>query len=578
MLPGDAPPPPPTDPSGAGWPTTPPPGPPGTAWPSTPPPAPPGTYGGAPPTSPPPLPPTTPPGPGAPGRGVLIAVVAVVAVLALTATAVAVALARRSADGSDAASPTTTAPTAPTTTRPRSGSGGTGGTPGAAPTPPADPATITRRAEEIKRFVERERGLTYKEDVAVQVLDEQAFKDRVLQEFDKERDSLVRQGRLLQAAGLLPADLDAVEAQRSLLGEGVLGFYDPVSKALVVRGTADTPFLREIMAHELTHALDDQHFGLDRPDLTQRNDGSDWAFLALVEGNARRVEYAYVAQMSEAERQELQQNQLELGMGQIGSLTSTPLVLPQLLMAPYDYGEPFVQHVLANGGQARLDAAFTAPPTSSEQIVEPPRFDAGDAPKTVARPPADGPVVDEGVLGELLTSFIAQGDASAGGLEGLLGGLLGGTGGSSGGPGGTAIDPDQALSQLTDLLNKLLSGSGDPSDLEGLLGGQGGGPALPGGGDDPLGGLGGLLGGQGGGSGSLNSLLAPPLQKGWGGDRYVVWSTPSGGSCLRFDWVGDTPTAAASLQTALAKRAASDPQITLAQPTPDTVRFTRCTA
>ena len=509
----------------------------------------------------------------------MLVVAAVIVVVALLAGGVLVV--RQRSASSDSAAPATTAPAGGSSpsTRPRGGSGPSTGS------APADPEAIRQRAVELQRYVEKERGLTYKQPVEVQVLDDAAFKARVLQEFDKDRASLERQGRLLQAAGLVPADTDAVEAQRQLLGEGVLGFYDPVTKALVVRGTGDTPFLREIMVHELTHALDDQHFDLNRPQLADKKDGSDWGFLALTEGSARRVEYAYVDQMSEADRQQLQQEQLQLSMGQLGSVASTPLVLPQLLMAPYDYGNPFVQHLLDKGGQARLDAAFGTPPTSSEQIVDPARFDAGDAPKAVPAPPADGTVVDEGVLGALMTSFIAKGDPTSGGIESLLGGLLGGTGG---GTGGSIPSGDQSMDQLLELLQQLLAsggdGTGDGSGLEGLLGGgtqggTGGGSAVPG--DDPLGGLGGLLGGgsgSAGGADALNKLLAPPLLKGWGGDHYVVYTKASGATCLRFDWVGDDAASATAAKQAFDARAANDPKVVVQQTAPDTVRVTSCTA
>jgi hypothetical protein len=478
---------------------------------------------------------------------------AVLVVLALVAATFA--LTRHSTDLVDEDAAATAPSSTPSTTRPSRAPSATG--PSAPAPTPADPDAIRARARELQRFVERERGLPFTRDVEVEVLETEAFKTRVLAEFDKERPALETQGRLLQATGLLPADLDAVEAQRQLLGDGVLGFYDPVTEALVVRGSADTPMLREIMVHELTHALEDQHFDLDRPELAERRDGSDWGFLALVEGSARRIEYRYVDQLSEADRTQLDQEQLQLGMGQIGSLTTTPMVLPQLLMAPYDYGRPFVQHLVDTGGQARLDAAFAAPPTSSEQIVEPARFDAGDTPKAVAVPPADGPVVDEGVLGTLLTSFVVSG-GSGGGLDEVLGGLLG-----QGGSAGTAPGTDESLDQLMALLDGLLSGETDPSALEGLLGG--GGPALPGTGSGP-------------GGGDLNSLLAPPMVTGWGGDRYVVWSDPQGDSCIRVDWVGDTPADAAALRSTLTARAGSDPAMRVEAPGADTVRLTRCAA
>jgi len=80
-----------------------------------------------------------------------------------------------------------------------------------------------------------------------------------------------------------------VQEERTLLTAGVVGFYDPETKQLVVRGTDTTPFTRRVLAHELTHALDDQHFDLNRQQLDKADDETGFGFSALVEGNARRV-------------------------------------------------------------------------------------------------------------------------------------------------------------------------------------------------------------------------------------------------------------------------------------------------
>ena len=74
---------------------------------------------------------------------------------------------------------------------------------------------------------------------------------------------------------------------------GVVGFYDPETDELVVRGAALTPYVRTTIAHELVHALDDQHLDLDRPEYDEADDEIGFGFSSVVEGNARRVENAY---------------------------------------------------------------------------------------------------------------------------------------------------------------------------------------------------------------------------------------------------------------------------------------------
>jgi hypothetical protein len=281
-------------------------------------------------------------------------------------------------------------------------------TPG--PTLTAARPSLSTEITKLERFVERDRGLTFRRRVAVTVLDRGAFARRVRAEFDRTGVADARaQGRLLTAAGLIPADVDVVAAERDLLGVGVLGFYDPRSKALVVLGGQQvTPLLRVVLAHELTHALDDQYARLDRPDLQARGQDPAWAFLAVVEGSAKRVENDYTARLTPHDRLELQQEMVALGLRQLG-VARLPLVLPRLLVSPYDYGEPFVRDVVARAGNRGLTAALRSPPTTSEQVLDAARYARHEAALRVPRPPATGPLLAEGTLGALLTAIVLEG-------------------------------------------------------------------------------------------------------------------------------------------------------------------------
>ena len=468
-------------------------------------------------------------------------------VLALATTALVVTRTRSS---DDVAAPPTTASTPTDQSSPTTESSPREGTAGPTewcvePDPDAPPATtgpandgttpedVQAEVDDISRFVEQERGLTFDHPVPVATLGADDFKARVLEEFQTDSDVLEAQGALLRAGGIVTPDVDVVQSQLDLLADGVLGFYDPVSEELVVRRDSAGPMVRSVMAHELTHALDDQHFGLDRPELAERHDGSDWAFLALVEGSAKRVETAYLDQLSPEDQDQLAADQLQLGIDQIKTLFSTPLVLAQILMSPYDYGAPFVEALIDACGTARLDEAFGAPPVSSEQVLDPTRFD-GDRPLAVDQPPADGEVVDQGVLGQLLTGFLVTEHTS---IDSMLGG----------------VDP----SQIEDLLDQL-----DPETLREMM--------------DQLEQDGGGAGGIGGPDALGSGFPAVATTPDWGGDHYVVWRT-GGQVCLRADWVMDAPEALATFRDVLATWAARDSAVVLADPTPDSTRVTRCT-
>lgn len=274
--------------------------------------------------------------------------------------------------------------------------------PGAPPAPSttAAPATSTetemsRLISELQVFVEKARGLKFKEPVKVTLLSDKAFRAKLADktEFDeKEVDELTR---ILRALDLIDEGVDIAEEQRKLLGGAVLGYYDIKTKDLVVRGGKPTPAVRDTLVHELVHALQDQHFGVER-DLDKKDDESSQSFSGLIEGDAVRIEQAYLKTMSLAEQNQVRDEQSE------GSdvFEDVPPVLIQTLTFPYLAGPPFVQTVVRTAGQARLDEAFRTPPTTSEHLLHPDKFLAGEPAMAVAAPPANGTVIDEGVFGE----------------------------------------------------------------------------------------------------------------------------------------------------------------------------------
>jgi hypothetical protein len=372
-------------------------------YPSTPPlapplpPVPPGAVRPGSPWAPPPAPPAPPGGGGRRVWVVLAAIAVVVALVAATAAALGggddseEATADREPRQRDEAPATTDATDTTETTA-----------------PPAvdDLATVVN---DIQTFVEQKRGLPFLRDVEVELVPDAEFEAGLLEDFDEDVPEIEIHGRLLEAIGLVEPGFDIVEAYRTLLGAGVVGFYDTETDDLVVRGGSTTPYVRTVIAHELTHALDDQHFELHRPDLEDADDESAFGFSALVEGNARRVEDAYRATFTPDEEAEAAAEELTIGADV--DLFAIPVVLFDQLLAPYVLGPDLVDAILAAGDQAQLDAAFGAPPSTSEHLLDPGSFLDGDVAVAVDPPvPDDGAAaLDEGVLGAL-------------GLEELLGG------------------------------------------------------------------------------------------------------------------------------------------------------------
>jgi hypothetical protein len=254
---------------------------------------------------------------------------------------------------------------------------------------------------DIQAFVERERGLTFKQDVDVQLANDRELEALLEEEFTKDRPALLESQQVLRALALVSPTFDLTEAERTLLNGSVLGFYDPETKKLVVRGTEVTPFVREVLAHELTHALDDQWFDLNRPQLDVADDETSFGFAALAEGDAMRIEHAYVGSLSQREQAEAAMEEQEMLL-QHPEVFSLPQVLIDIAQVPYTDGLLLVQDILDAGQRQRLDAAFQQPPTTSEQVIEPDKFLAGEGAVPVAFPVADGTTSNQGALGAFM--------------------------------------------------------------------------------------------------------------------------------------------------------------------------------
>lgn len=261
---------------------------------------------------------------------------------------------------------------------------------------------------ELRAFVEQERGLPFLEEVDVEVLGDDAFLEALYAEPEdapeprEDRDA----ERTLTALGLLADDVDLDEAVGESLDEGVVGFYDAQTGRLAVRGREVDAFVQLVLVHELVHALQDQHFDIDRPELDEADDERSAAFTALVEGDAVRVELAWL----EAQPRSVQDELLDAFGGE--SSGGEPVV-EALLGFPYAAGPGLAQALVDRGGQEELDAAFRDPPTTTEQVVDPA---AGPAVE-VLRPAVEGDVVDVGVLGLLGLALLLDVDPLEPGAE-----------------------------------------------------------------------------------------------------------------------------------------------------------------
>ena len=254
----------------------------------------------------------------------------------------------------------------------------------------------------LKTFVEERRGLRSKAPVKTTLLDEAAFRARVLEEVTEESEEEVkRYGQLFRALRLIEPGTDLLAQLRTLAGEGIVGFYEPETSELLVRGATLTPYVRQILVHELVHALQHQHFDIHRPELDEVHDSEvGFGFESLVEGDASRIEQLYRDSLPNEERLAAARQENDEEQKAEDKLKDVPEAVAELFGLSHGAGPDLVTAILSAGGQSRLDQAFAAPPTTAEQVLHPEKYLAGETARPVAEPRADGEVFDRGVMGE----------------------------------------------------------------------------------------------------------------------------------------------------------------------------------
>jgi hypothetical protein len=245
-------------------------------------------------------------------------------------------------------------------------------------------ATLEARVEQIRQL--RFRSPPRPAEVSAR----QAERDG-LEDLDRTYPAARRHAdeEVLKLLGVLDPGVDLRKVSATVFGQGVAGYYDPRTKRLrIVKGAqTSSRVLNEItLAHELTHALEDQQFKLDLE--SSSSDDAGLAHLALVEGSATAVMFAYAERHFSAEQT---LGGLLSSLGQdTGSLP--PFVQAQLLF-PYVQGQRFVQSLYEAGGGSwsLVDTADRfRPPASTEQILHPDAYLRVEQPDRVALGVAPG--------------------------------------------------------------------------------------------------------------------------------------------------------------------------------------------
>jgi hypothetical protein len=227
--------------------------------------------------------------------------------------------------------------------------------------------------------------------------------------------------RTLEAFGLIPKGFPLDSFMINSLTEQVAGLYDPKSKAFFIADWIPAAEQMPVMAHELTHALEDQWFNVD-PWIKAAlpNIDAEMARQAVSEGSAldAMVDYtmrdAKIDVRSMPDVGQFLQN-TTAGTDPTEDKNKMPPYIEDNLMFPYEAGSVFTQQFLkAHSGWGDLKLLFQKPPVSTQQIMHPDLYLKGVVPEAVAMPswpsllPANWKFLEENVMGEFFLKEILK--------------------------------------------------------------------------------------------------------------------------------------------------------------------------
>jgi len=261
-----------------------------------------------------------------------------------------------------------------------------------------DDAAALSATDEILKTVSRLRALDIKHSVKSGFKTKDEIEQSVIHDLDEKTPAgeFEATQKTLVKLGLISREFRLRDYVVQLLREQVAGYYEPKTREFYLAAWLPLADQKRVIAHELVHALQDQHFDLKRFDDWRKGDSdAELAAHALVEGEATLVMIEY----------DFDQQGLQLDVAKLGALAEglleqdndsdaknypvlagAPRVLKENLQFPYLYGAGFVAAVLKGHSWQTLDDSYASLPASTEQIMHPDKFLARDNPVKIELP------------------------------------------------------------------------------------------------------------------------------------------------------------------------------------------------
>jgi hypothetical protein len=302
---------------------------------------------------------------------------------------------------------------------------------------PREAQELFQSVDEILDFDSKQTGLPIKHEVKRKLTSRDEVVSYLTKHMDDEDTQRLRRSELvLKKFGLLPREFNLETFLVALLREEVAGYYDPKTKTVNLLDWVPLEEQEPVMAHELTHALQDQSFGLQKwmkkgdKDLAEvkrnltpediENDEMDDAREAVVEGQAQAMMFQYAIAptgRSIADSPDLvdaMESETLTGTSGTKVFNEAPIFMKESLTFPYSYGMEFVIKLLRKGGKEEAFAdVLKDPPHTTRQIMQPDTYLSGEKIEPIAIPDfkrdfKDYQEFDVGAMGEFDVDVLVE--------------------------------------------------------------------------------------------------------------------------------------------------------------------------
>lgn len=261
----------------------------------------------------------------------------------------------------------------------------------AAPAPPATPSTknspeFLATADEVLREMSQITGWQLKTPLKKSLRSRDEIHAYVLRQMNEEKNEKERYAstRSAEAFGLIPKGFNLESFLVDLLTEQIAGLYDPKTHEFYIADWIAPEDQRMVMSHELTHALEDQHFQIEEWVRAARpNDDAEMAREAVLEGSAMAAMLDYMLKDKGLKLKDLPDVDPSAFVGDLSQtpmLKKAPPFLKDSLMFPYFSGLTFSMTVLRSGGWNGFASVFDHPPANTQQIMHPDLYRSGKIP------------------------------------------------------------------------------------------------------------------------------------------------------------------------------------------------------